>query len=71
MTRVPLGEMPIIDTPFERVAVDIVRPIKPMTDRGHRYILVLIDYATRYPEVVPLKSVEAEVVAEEMLWSLA
>ena len=64
VTRVPLGEMPIIDTPFERVAVDIVGPIKPMTDRG---LLVLIDYATWYPEAVPLKSVEEEVVAEEML----
>ncbi|XP_072019480.1 uncharacterized protein [Amphiura filiformis] len=67
VTKVPLGEMPIIDTPFERVAVDIVGPIKPITDRGHRYILVLIDYATRYPEAVPLKSIEAEVVAEELL----
>ncbi len=67
VTKAPLGDMPIIDTPFERVAVDIVGPIKPMTDRGHRYILVLIDYATRYPEAVPLKSIEAEVIAEELM----
>lgn len=65
--RVPLGDMPIIDTPFERVAVDIVGPIKPMTDRGHRYILVLVDYATRFPEAIPLKSIETEVVAEALL----
>lgn len=67
VTKIPLGDMPIIDTPFERVAVDLVGPIKPSTERGHRYILVLMDYATRYPEAVPLKSIEAEVVAEELL----
>lgn len=67
VTKVPLGQMPIIDTPFERVAIDLVGPIHPTTERGHRYILVLIDYATRYPEAVPLKSIEAEMVAEELL----
>ena len=65
--KVPLGDMPLMDTPFERVAVDLVGPIKPATERGHRYILVLVDYATRYPEAVPLRSIEAEVVAEALL----
>ena len=32
--KVPLGKMPIIDTPFQRVAVDIVGPITPTTDCG-------------------------------------
>ena len=27
--KVPLGSMPLIDTPFKRVAVDIVGPIAP------------------------------------------
>ena len=67
VTKIPLGDMPIIDTPFERVAVDLVGPIKPASERGHRYILVLVDYATRYPEAIPLKSIEAEVVAEALL----
>jgi len=50
VTRVPLGKMPLIDTPFKRVAIDIVGPIFPHTDRKNRYILMLVDYATRYPE---------------------
>ncbi len=57
-TKVPLGNMPLIDTPFKRVAVDIVGPIFPATDRKNRYILTLVDYATRYPEAVPLPSIE-------------
>ncbi|KAL3835979.1 hypothetical protein ACJMK2_021438 [Sinanodonta woodiana] len=32
-TKVPLGKMPLIDSPFKFVAVDIVGPILPITDR--------------------------------------
>ena len=59
--------MPVIDVPFDRVAIDLVGPLHPCSDRGHRYILVLVDYATRYPEATPLKSIEAERVAEELV----
>lgn len=67
VSRVPLGSSPIIDVPFQRVAADIVGPIFPSSERGHRYILVLVDYATRYPEAAPMKSIESEKVAEELL----
>ena len=50
----------MIDTPFKRVAVDIVGPIKPHSDKKSRYILTMIDYAIRYPEAVALPSVETE-----------
>ncbi|XP_061118150.1 uncharacterized protein LOC133141600 [Conger conger] len=51
--RNPLIPLPIIDVPFRRIAMDIVGPL-PRSSRGHRYILVIMDYATRYPEAVPL-----------------
>lgn len=66
-TKVPLGEMPIIDVPFQRVAVDLIGPIQPATDRGNRYILTLVDFATRYPEAVALKGIETEKVAEALI----
>lgn len=65
--RVPLGEMPLIDTPFKRVAVDIVGPIEPRSEDKNKYILTLVDYATRYPEAVALPSVETERVAEALM----
>lgn len=65
--RAPLGRMPLIEVPFERIAIDIVGPIKPATERGHRFILTLVDYATRYPEAVPLVSIETTRVAEAMV----
>ena len=54
VTKVPLGKMPLIDTPFKRVAVDIVGPTEP---KKSRYILTMTDYATRYPEAVALPSI--------------
>jgi len=67
VNKVPLQKMPLIDLPFKRVAVDLVGPIAPMTDRGNRYILTMVDYATRYPEATALKSIEAETVAEALV----
>lgn len=65
--RVPLGQMPTIDPMFKKVAIDIVGPIKPMSETKKQYILVMVDYGTRYPEAVALKDVRAETVAEA-LW---
>ena len=43
------------------------RPIAPLSEAGHRYILTLVGYATRYPEAVPLKKITMEAVAEALL----
>ena len=66
-SKVPLGQVPIIQTPFQRVAIDLVGPMSPVTDRGHRYVLTVVDYATRYPEAEVLKNVETETVAEALI----
>lgn len=47
--------------------MDLVGPLHPITDRGNRYILTLVDYATRYPEAVTLPSIETERVAEALM----
>ena len=47
--------------------MDLVGPISPASEKEHRYILTLLDYATRYPEVVPLKNIETETVAKALL----
>ena len=64
--RAPLIPLPVVDEPFQKVAMDIVGPL-PRSGSGNKYILVVCDYATRYPEAVPMKSVDAESVAEEMV----
>ena len=64
--RAPLIPLPIMEEPFRRIAMDIVGPL-PRSRSGNRYILVICDYATRYPEAIPLRSIDAEHVAEELL----
>ena len=55
--------MPLIDTLFKRVMVDIVGSIAPPSEVGHPYILTLVDYTTRYLKAVPLKKSTTEAVA--------
>ena len=62
----PLVPLPVMAEPFSRIAMDIVGPL-PRSRSGHKYILVICDYATRYPEAVPLHSCEAERIAEELM----
>ena len=61
-----LVSLPVVGTPFSRVAMDIVGPLEK-SRRGNKYILVVCDYATRYPEAFPLKSIDAETVAEKLV----
>ncbi|KAK7114491.1 hypothetical protein V1264_000546 [Littorina saxatilis] len=65
--KVPLQKMPLIDRPFKRVAIDLIGEIKPPSEAGHRWVLTLVDYATRYPEAVPLKKIDTETVAEALV----
>ena len=65
--KVPLEKMPLIDKPFKRVAIDLVGPIGPPSEDGHRYILTLVDFATCYPEAVLLKNIDTETVAEALV----
>ena len=61
-----LVPLPIMDEPFRRIAMDIVGPL-PRSSSGKRYILVICDYATRFPEAVALRTIDANAVAEELL----
>lgn len=48
------------------MTVDIVGPITPCADDKSKYILTIVDLATRWPEAVPLKNTEAATVAEAL-----
>lgn len=63
---VPLIPLPIVEEPFSRVAMDIVGPL-PRSRSGNRYVLVLCDYGTKYPEAVPLRTIDAETIAEQLM----
>ncbi len=47
---------------FERWGIDIIRPL-PIIREENRYIIVIIDYFTRWPETKAIKAMNAETVA--------
>jgi len=51
--------------PFERT---IIGPL-PCSIKGKQYIYILViyDYVTRYPEAIPLHSIDAGTVAEKLI----
>jgi len=65
--KAPLEMMPNIGVPFTRVSMDLVGPLNPPSSRGHKYILTLVDTATRYPEAVPLRNIDAQTIAEALV----
>ena len=58
--------MPIIDEAFRWILMDVVGPL-PKTRKENQYILVVCDYATRYPEAFQLQTFTAPVVAEKLI----
>src|SRR5688500_18227987 len=66
----PQGEnrlQPIqVGEPFETIGIDIVGPLKETT-RGNKYIIVAIDYFTKWPESAAAKEATAQEVVD-FIW---
>ncbi len=54
--RAPLYPLPVVSTPFKRIAMDIVGLLE-RSNMSNQYILVICDYATQYPEAFPLRTI--------------
>jgi transposase InsO family protein len=61
--RRPRAELTPVQTsrPNQIIGMDMVGPL-PLTARGNRYLLVMVDWFTRWPEVVPVPSQHAKVI---------
>jgi hypothetical protein len=49
--------------PFERIAMDIAGPF-PISASGNRYVLVVMDYFSKWPEVYAIPNQEAKTIAD-------
>ena len=65
LPRLPVQQADIVDRPFDKVAIDIVGPLT-VADNKCRYILTLIDAATRWLEAVPLRDIRTTDVASAL-----
>ena len=61
--KAPLQPLPVMRGPFSRVAMDIFGPLT-RTKAGNKYILVIMDYETRWPEAFALKNMTSGTVAD-------
>ncbi|KAJ8348856.1 hypothetical protein SKAU_G00274450 [Synaphobranchus kaupii] len=64
-SRAPLQQH-LVGAPMERVGVDILGPF-PVTDSGNRYILVAMDYFTKWPEAFAIPDQSAATTAERLV----
>ena len=55
-----------IEKLFQRIAMDIVGPL-PRSNNGNKYILTICDYATRFPDTIPILNTEANTIAKELV----
>ena len=62
-TLIPL---PVMDAPMERIVMDMVGSLQK-TDSGNCYLLMVVDYGTRFPFTVPLKTTGSEQVASALM----
>lgn len=65
-SRAPLKPVEIVTEPFKKIAIDIVGEL-PRTTTGYKYILTIVDYATRYPEAIPLRSTNSKTIADALI----
>ena len=52
-----------VGSPFERLQMDILGPL-PKSFSGNRFLLVVVDYFTKWVEAFPLRNMRAKTVAE-------
>ncbi|XP_015079602.1 uncharacterized protein LOC107023421 [Solanum pennellii] len=62
----PPSELHAMSAPWPFVAwgMDVIGPIEPKASNGHRFILVVIDYFTKWVEAVTFKSLTKKVVVD-------
>lgn len=53
--------------PFQKLAMDIVGPLKITSNKGNRYIVTVVDLCTRWPEATLLKYISNEAITDSLL----
>ena len=60
--RAPLVNMPVTE-PFSRLHMDILGPVT-QTSEGYKYILLVVDSFSKWPEAFPLKTQDSKEIAK-------
>ena len=57
----------VVAAPLQRVALDILGPLDPPTARGNSYIMVVVDYCTKWVEAMPMVDQTAQTCARHFV----
>ena len=63
-SKMPLKQRKTFD-PMMRLSVDLVGPL-PATNDNNKYMLVIVDYSSKYTEIFPIPRKEKEIVADKL-----
>ena len=55
----------IVSFPFQRIGIDLAGP-PPVSKDGFKYILGVIDYFSKYPMLIPLRSTDSRTIAKTL-----
>jgi hypothetical protein len=55
-----------VEAPFEKTAIDVAGPF-PLSEQGNRYLLIAMDYFTKWPEAYAAPNQEASRVSEALV----
>lgn len=53
------------EVPFSRIGMDLLGPLLKSA-QGHEHILLILDYASRYPKAMPLRKATTKAIAHEL-----
>lgn len=65
-TIAPLQKIPTPSRPFEKCSIDAVGPLIT-SKHGNKWLLVITDYFTRYPEAYPVPNIQSSTVARVLI----
>ena len=60
--RAQVIPMPVPRSPFERISTDILGPLPTCQNTGNKYVIVFIDFFTKYVELVAVPDIKARTV---------
>jgi hypothetical protein len=63
VTNAPIVPMPVPESPWLRVSTDLLGRL-PKSSSGNQYVLVFIDYFSKYVELIAIPDAKAETVAK-------
>ena len=61
----PLHPIPSFAEPFSEILIDCVGPL-PKSRTGHQYLLTIMCASTRFPEAIPLRSINTNKIVEAL-----